>query len=160
LHRALITDQDVEARAMGNESFLKPATSGKRSAKRSLVLLSAKLETPAGTIAGRLRDLSRKGALIECRITPPAGTEVTFERGKTIMPAIVAWSANGRIGLEFKHMIDESELLVHIGRREESPVSPYRFGRAALTLGMNAKERKAAKAWSVAVGLTLPEQGE
>ncbi|MBX3561064.1 MAG: PilZ domain-containing protein [Sphingomonas sp.] len=145
---------------MGDVSFLQAGTSGKRTAKRARVLLSAKLKTPAGTLTARLRDLSRKGALLECATTPPSGTEVVFERGATKVPANVAWSAHGRLGLEFHYMIDENELLVHIGRRTEPPASPYRFGRAALTLGMNAKERKAAQAWSVTVGLTLPERGD
>ncbi len=145
---------------MGDESFLQAAVDGKRTAKRARVLLSASLRTPAGTITARLRDLSRKGALVECAATPPPGTEVTFERGTMKVPAHVAWSALGRVGLEFHYMIDESELLVHIGRRMEPAASPHRFGRAALTLGMNAKERKAAQAWSVAVGLNLPEQGD
>lgn len=145
---------------MGDESFLQAEVNGKRSTKRARVLLSAKLKTPSGTINARLRDLSRKGALVECAATPPAGTEVTFERGTIRVPAYVAWSAHGRVGLQFHYIIDENELLVHIGRRPEPPASPYRFGRAALTLGMNMRERKAARAWSVAVGLTLPEQGD
>ena len=145
---------------MGDKSLLQAGTDGARTARRARVLLSAKLRTPAGIISARLRDVSRKGALIECAVPPPLGTEVTFERGTTKVPARVAWSAHGRAGLQFHSMIDESELLVHIGRRAEPPASPYRFGRAALTLGMSAKERKAAQAWSVAVGLTLPERGD
>lgn len=145
---------------MGDESFLPAATGGKRTAKRARVLLSARLRTADGVIDARLRDLSRKGALVECRAVPPPGTEVTFERGATRVPAHVAWSAQGRAGLEFHSMIDESELLVHIGRRVEPAAPPYRFGRSALTLGMNAMERKAVQAWSVAVGLTLPERGD
>ncbi|MDQ8756294.1 PilZ domain-containing protein [Sphingosinicella sp. LHD-64] len=134
---------------------------GKRGARRARVLLAAKIETPGGRIDGRLRDISRKGALIECATVPPAGTEVTFVRGKTTVPARIAWAADGRVGLEFHYMIDENELLVHIGRAKEPPASPPRYeGRSAITLGMNAKERKLAKAWSVTVGLNLPERGD
>lgn len=148
---------------MGAETFLNSAangTSGKRSARRSRVLLAAKLETPVGLIDVRLRDLSRKGALVESAELPPVGTELVFQRGKTTVPARVAWASGGRIGLEFHYMIDESELLVHIGRAKEPAASQPRYGRSAITMGMNAKERKLAKAWSVTVGLTLPERGD
>lgn len=145
---------------MGAETFATAPADSKRAVRRSRVLLSAKLRTPTGMIEGRLRDMSRKGALIECATMPPAGTDVTFERGKIRVPAKIAWAANGRIGLEFRYIIDESELLVHIGQTREPAASPHRFGRAALTLGMSAGERKAARTWSVTVGLTLPEQGD
>lgn len=146
---------------MGAETFLNSmanGANGQRGARRSRVLLTAKLETPAGLIAVRLRDLSRKGALVESSDLPSTGTEVVFQRGKTTVPARVAWTADGRIGLEFHYMIDESELLVHIGRAKEPPAIQPRYGRSAITMGMNAKERKLAKAWSVTVGLNLPER--
>ncbi len=144
---------------MGNASIL-PPQQAEIAPRSALVLLSAKLKTAEGMIDARLRDLSCKGALIECRTTPPPGAEVTFERGVTSVAAHVAWSTQGRAGLEFHSMIDESELLVHIGRRAEPSAPVYRFKRSALTLGMNAMERKAVQAWSVAVGLTLPERGD
>lgn len=143
---------------MGAETFVK--SEGQRAARRARILLAAKLHTPAGTIPARLRDLSRKGALVECAKVPPAGTEVTFERGATTVPARVAWAAAGRVGLEFHYMIDESDLLVHIGRAKEPPTISERYSRAAITFGMSAKERKVAQAWSVAVGLNLPERGD
>jgi hypothetical protein len=143
---------------MGAENFVTSAADGKRGAKRARVLLSAKLQTPAGTIAARLRDLSRKGALVECGATPPVGAEVIFERGKTTVPARVAWATGGRVGLAFDYQIDESELLVHIGGQKEQSAPAQRYGRSGLTLGMSARERKLAQAWSVAVGLNLPER--
>lgn len=131
---------------------------GKREAKRSRVLLAARLRTEAGMIEARLRDLSRKGALVECNVMPAAGTQLTFERGDTAVPSRVAWASGGRVGLAFDYMIDESELLVHIGRRKEPAAAPPRYGRSGITLGMSATERKLARAWSVAVGLNLPER--
>lgn len=144
---------------MGADTFVTPAGS-QRTAKRARVLLAAKLQTPAGTLDVRLRDLSRKGALVECMNIPPAGTEVKFERGKMTVPARVAWSAAGRVGLEFEYLIDESELLVHIGPAKETPAVNLRYSRSTITLGMSARERKMAQAWSVAVGLNLPERGD
>lgn len=145
---------------MGAETFITSSADGKRGAKRARVLLSARLQTPAGIIEARLRDLSRKGALVECGAVPPVGAEVVFERGETAVPARVAWAAAGRIGLEFEYLIDENELLVHIGGGKERPAPNRRYGRSGITLGMSAEERKLAKAWSMAVGLNLPERGD
>src|SRR6185369_4430295 len=66
---------------MGVENFQNADAGSKRSAKRARVLLAARLQTPFGEVEARLRDLSRKGALIECMQVPPVGTEVVFVRG-------------------------------------------------------------------------------
>lgn len=144
---------------MGAENFVNASAGSKRSAKRARVLLSAKLKTSFGEIDARLRDLSRKGALVECLQVPPAGSEVVFVRGATEVPARVAWAANDRVGLEFDHMIDEHELLVHIGKPDKTPVAAAyaQYRRSGLGQTMSAKDRKVARAWSVAVGLNLPE---
>jgi len=142
---------------MGVENFVNGGSSvGNRSTKRARVLLAAKLETPFGEVDARLRDLSRKGALVECLQVPPVGTEVTFVRGKTRIPARVAWATSDRIGLEFHCMIDEHELLVQLGK--PAAPRPQTYSRPGLRAGMSADERKLAQAWSVAVGLTLPER--
>ena len=145
---------------MGAENFVNASAGSKRSAKRARVLLSAKLKTSLGEIDARLRDLSRKGALIECLQIPPVGSEVVFVRGETVVPARVAWATSDRVGLEFDHMIDEHELLVHIGKPGKAePVPPAytQYRRPGLGRPMSVEDRKVAKAWSVAVGLNLPE---
>ena len=58
---------------MGAENFGSTSVGGKRTAKRARVLLAARLETARGEIDARLRDLSQKGALIECKEVPPWG---------------------------------------------------------------------------------------
>ncbi len=142
---------------MGVEPF-ENVTTGQRAAKRARVLLAAKLHTPAGVVDARLRDLSRQGALVECAALPEVGAAVVFERGETKVPATVAWIAAGRIGLEFDHAIHESELLIHIGRPDRAkPATPY-FGRPGIMRGMSAKNRRIAHAWSVAVGLNVPDK--
>ena len=138
---------------MGVENFAN-ASAGKRSAKRALVLLAAKLETDSGEIDARLRDLSRKGALVECLQVPPAGSEVVFVRGATRVPARVAWAGVDRVGLEFHHMIDEHEVFVQLGKRPPPKVESLR--RPLFGSGLNPHERKLAQAWSVTVGLNLP----
>ena len=139
---------------MGVENFAN-ASAGKRSAKRARVLLAAKLETDSGEIDARLRDLSQKGALVECLQVPRAGSEVVFVRGATRVPARVAWAGEGRVGLEFHCMIDEQEVLVHITRRAQPKLESFR--RPGLKEVLSEDQRKVAKAWGVAVGINLPE---
>jgi len=138
---------------MGVENFVNSSVSGKRSAKRARVLLAAKLDTPCGEIDARLRDLSRKGALVECSQTLAVGTEVTFKRGSTIVPARVAWAGSGRVGLEFLFMIDEQELLVQLKRASAVPTE--RFRRPGLNEDASDHDRKLAEAWGITVGLNI-----
>lgn len=140
---------------MGVENFAGTDAGSKRSAKRARVLLAAKLETDAGEIDARLRDLSQKGALVECLQVPPVGSEVVFVRGATRVPARVAWAGPDRVGLEFHHQIDEHEVFVQLGKG--SKPKPEAFRRPALSRAMSADERGAARAWGVTVGLNLPE---
>ncbi len=142
---------------MGAENFVNSEVDGKRGARRSRVLLAARLETPHGEYDARLRDLSRKGALVECSSELPSGIEVTFVRGSTRVPARIAWSAAGRLGLEFHFPIDEHEVLVQL-KRDSSSEARERYSRPGLGQGMSAKDRKLAKAWGVAVGLALPDK--
>jgi len=140
---------------MGVDNFFNTTSTGNRQAKRARVLLAAKLQTPYGEIEGRLRDLSRKGALVECSPSPPIDTEVTFVRGKIAVPARVAWSEPGRVGLEFHYMIDESEVLVHMKRVTSN--SQQRFRRPGIREDASDNERKLAAAWGVQVGINLPD---
>jgi hypothetical protein len=140
---------------MGVENFQNAPAGSKRSAKRARVLLAAKLQTPFGEVDARLRDLSRKGALVECAQVPPVGTEVVFVRGSTVVPARVAWSGVNRVGLEFHYMIDEQEVLVHITRRAQP--KPESFRRPGLKEALSEDQRKVAQAWGIAVGINLPE---
>lgn len=142
---------------MGVEPIENEAT-GQRAEKRARVLLAARLHTPLGVADACLRDLSCKGALIECYALPEVGAGVVFERGAVRIPATVAWIADGRIGLKFEHAIHESELLIHISRPASRRSAPLNFSRPGITRGMSARNRRAAEAWSVAVGLTLPDK--
>jgi hypothetical protein len=90
--------------------------SNRRIRARRRVLLSATLETPKGELQVRLRNLSSTGALIEMAHPPEVGTLVTLRRGRTIAPGTVRWATSVSIGLEFIRPIQESEVLVHIGR--------------------------------------------
>ena len=148
---------------MGAEGFLEAPVEGQRKAKRARVLLAVKLGTEYGEVDGRLRDLSRKGALVECATIPPVGSEILFTRGSTSVPARVAWTSGNRIGLEFAFMIDENEVLVQLGRPASpsvapaNPYAPTRFRRARLFgEDMNDKDRAIARAWGQQVGIHVP----
>lgn len=140
---------------MGADNFVNSEIGGKRAARRARVLLAAKLKTPFGEVDARLRDLSRKGALVECGKQPPVGSEVMFIRGSTVVPARVAWTAAGRVGLEFLYMIDEQEVLVQL-KKNSGGNNIDRYRRPGLNEDMSDHERKLALAWGVTVGLTLP----
>lgn len=139
---------------MGADNFVNTDMGGKRATRRARVLLAAKLKTPFGEVDCRLRDLSRKGALVECGKQPPVGSEVVFMRGSTIVPARVAWTAAGKVGLEFVYMIDEQEVLVQL-KKTSGGGSGDRFRRPGLNEGLSDQERKLAEAWGVTVGLNV-----
>ena len=140
---------------MGVENFGNTSAGSKRSAKRARVLLAAKLETSSGEIEARLRDLSQKGALVECLQVPPVGSEVVFVRGATRVHARVAWAGSDRVGLEFDHEIDEHEVLVQLGKRP--PAKPVGFRRPLFPGKGSAQEHRTAQDWGATVGLNLPE---
>jgi hypothetical protein len=141
---------------MGVEHFVDGPVAGKRQAKRARVLLAAKLQTANGEIDARLRDLSRKGALVECQSVPPVGTELMFNRGSTSIPARVAWAGRDRVGLEFAYMIDEHEVLVQLKRTTSDQNQP-RFRRPRL-FGepMSHQEKQLARLWGASVGIAVP----
>jgi hypothetical protein len=141
---------------MGVENFTAAPSAGTRRAKRARVLLAAKLQTPFGEIEARLRDLSQKGALVECSPTPPEGSEVVFSRGPISVPARVAWAGAGRVGLEFHYQIDENEMLVQL-KRVTNMQSRERFRRPGIKETASEKERALAAAWGVQVGINLPD---
>ena len=141
---------------MGAENFVTTGVGGKRGARRARVLLAARLKTPFGEFDCKLRDLSRKGALVECAKQPPVGCEVTFVRGSTVVPARVAWTGAGRVGLEFQFMIDEQEVLVQLKRKAVDTGNYERFRRPGLNEDLSEDARKLAQKWGVTVGLTVP----
>jgi hypothetical protein len=142
---------------MGSENFEHAPGSGQRASRRARVLLAAKIKTPTGDIDARLRDLSTKGALVECNIIPPVGSEVMFSRGSILVPARIAWTGGNRIGLEFAYAIDESEVLVHLGPKEKSGDSrEWLKPPRPITPGLTGDDKDRATAWTRAVGIKVP----
>jgi hypothetical protein len=140
---------------MGAENPGQVMQGGKRTAKRARVLLAAQLRTSMGEVEAKLRDLSQKGALVECKKALPVDSEVVFSRGKTVVPARVAWASGGRVGLEFLRPILESEVLVQLGRGPSAP-APQRCRRPrVLGSDMTEQERQLARVWGVQVGISV-----
>ena len=139
---------------MGVENFVNSTVgSGNRSAKRSRVLLSAKIVTPSGEIDGRVRDLSRKGTLVDCRVDLEVGTEVTFKRGTLVVPARVAWTGSGRVGLEFLSMIEEQKLFVQ--SKPASVLDAKTSKRAEFNRQLTEQDIKRAELWGATIGLKI-----
>jgi hypothetical protein len=139
-----------------------------RSAKRARVLLAAKLETGRGPVEARLRDLSCKGALLECRHPPEVGEEVIFSRGDTVAPSRIAWTSGNRIGLEFKEPIEESEVLVHVNRAPQAPQNHVQamerqmanadYRRPNFSDRMTDYDRKLARVIGASLGVRLIDE--
>jgi hypothetical protein len=140
---------------MGVQSFGEGRQAGKRESKRARVLLAAKIRAGAAEMDVRLRDLSQKGALIEGKAIPPTGTDVVFCRGSICAPARVAWTAEGRAGLEFAYLIDETDVLVQLKRTTIDQNTP-RFRRPGLGEDMSEQEKQLARRWGVSVGIAVP----
>jgi len=129
-----------------------------RQTKRSLVLLAARIRASDRTFDVRLRNLSQNGALLEGSVALPIGTEVTFERGNTNVRARIAWTSQSRFGITFLVPIEESEVLIHVGRPHSKPSAQPApsFKRAALTgATLSAGERRIAEEWTRAQGRSL-----
>jgi hypothetical protein len=126
--------------------------------KRSLVLIKAKVRTERGTVEVCLRNLSRNGALLEADVPPPEGTEVVFERGETVAPARVAWVSKGRFGIQFDIPIEESEVLIHIGKPQHSgEMDPRAFRRSGFReRSLKPGERQIGEAWFRSLGTATP----
>jgi hypothetical protein len=139
---------------MGAEDIAS-ASGGKRSTKRNRVLLAARIRTSAfSEVDARLRDLSRKGALVETNEAFSVGDEVVFIRGGTVVPARVAWTGGNRVGLEFLRQIDENEVLIQLGT-SKTQQTQQRFRRPALNESLSDHERKLARVWGVSVGINV-----
>lgn len=82
----------------------------KRGNRRRPVAAPAILLTGSGQMKAKLANVSRTGALAEAMRPPVRGSSVVVAfRGCTI-PALVAWVAGCRFGLEFEQLLSEEQL--------------------------------------------------
>jgi hypothetical protein len=158
-----------------NEEPVKPAEpenrldpAGNRSFRRARVLLAAKLRTNSGELDARLRDLSCKGALLDCPAPLAVGDAVVFVRGDTVVPARIAWTSGERVGLEFDRAIEESEVMVHVNRAPAPPQNHIQaleqanrqaaFRRPSFSDRLSDYDRKLARVIGATLGVSLTDE--
>ena len=56
--------------------------------------------------AVRIRNISRRGALVDAPVLPPVGTRVRLVRGRLAAAGQLAWAGAGQAGLNFDSEID------------------------------------------------------
>lgn len=119
--------------------------------RRSNVLLKATLETPGGSLAVVLRNLSQEGALVQGEDLPSEGSRVLFHRQGLSVPSRIAWSHSNCAGLEFDFPLFPRELLRHVPAPDRKPPPPplpmkRRPGFAAKPL--SPAERQLIEQWA------------
>ena len=90
--------------------------SNRRRSPRRRVLIAGLLDTPAGSLEVKLRNVSSTGALLETAAPPAMHSRVTFRRGTMIVPGQVVWVRAGACGIHFDSPIDEAQLMIPIGK--------------------------------------------
>jgi hypothetical protein len=78
-----------------------------------------------------------------------------FSRGSISVPARVAWTGEGKAGLEFAFPIDENDVLVQLKRTNIDSNQP-RFRRPRLGEDMTEQEKRLARLWGASVGIAVP----
>ena len=89
----------------------------RRECKRSRVMLSATMMTGAAEVGVVIRDISSSGAMITTPVAPCVGSYVTLRRDAICVVAQVVWQEGRKVGLHFRGRIDETALLIALGRR-------------------------------------------
>lgn len=78
-------------------------------APRTKLLLAATIETDRGRANVRIRDLSDGGALLEGGALPGVGQRIVLQRADHAVPAVVAWCAGDRCGVQFDRTISVAQ---------------------------------------------------
>jgi hypothetical protein len=110
---------------------MQPLTAPKRAPKRSRVFLSATVDSGAGPVDARIRDISSSGALVESAVEPGAGEAIRLECGRTKLDGRVAWAERGWFGVEFETPLLTNRLVDPTGAKlAVSAPRTYRRGDA------------------------------
>jgi hypothetical protein len=96
---------------------------------RANVLLTAAIESDAGSVAVKLRNLSALGALIVGEELPRAGTAVTFCRNDLRVGGRIAWVDGSTAGIAFGKPLEAKAVLRHIAQpRARAALDHWRPG--------------------------------
>lgn len=105
---------------------------GNRAESRANVFLGAVLDSGAGSVPVRVRNISPNGALIEGPILPAPGAKVRLVRGTLRAAGTLAWEAQNHAGISFEEPINVEAWVQRIGhpgqQRVDSAVAAIRRG--------------------------------
>lgn len=93
-----------------------------RSDQRSNVYLAAVVDTGVARTPVKLRNLSPRGALIECKFPPPVGTTVRLVRAELEVSGLVAWVGQSQAGVTFDDVIVVAPWIRRIGHPDQQRV--------------------------------------
>lgn len=101
------------------------------------------LHTGQRSIPVRVRNLSRRGALIDGPALPSIGTTVRLSRGRLFASGELVWEATGQAGVTFAHEIDVEEWVQRIGHAGQQRVDTViaalrRSAPVPVTLGVTS----------------------
>jgi len=107
--RPMLSDE-ARARVASSNKLAMPGLLVTRD-PRVAVLRSATIQSRRGTEPGRVRNLSRSGAMIECGITFRPGEAVTIDLGDgRPIESTVRWADEDRFGVAFDEAIEAEQL--------------------------------------------------
>ena len=89
---------------------------------RANVFLTATLDERGKATAVRIRNISRRGALVDAPLLPPVGTRVRLMRGRLTAAGQLAWAGAGQAGLNFDCEIDVASWVQRAGNVEQQRV--------------------------------------
>lgn len=90
-----------------------------RIAHRSSMYLAASLYHDGISSPARIRNMSASGALVEAAVVPGSSSTVCLRRGSLVVDATVAWSEEGRCGLQFAGSIEMQQWLASPSNTEQ-----------------------------------------
>lgn len=104
-----------------SHNFPKSSSVAKREIDRDSLFLKAELRFPASNAQGevRIRNLSAGGLMAEAPVQVARGEKVELNlRNIGWISGVVAWVAEGRIGIAFDHPIDPKAARKPVGQSE------------------------------------------
>jgi hypothetical protein len=106
------SDQHAAIHAPAGIEQAPPGEFVERSARLVTILLVARLVTPAGDALARVRNLSSGGLMMETSVALETGDAVRVElRNLRAIAGRIAWTKNGRAGIQFDEPADIADLL-------------------------------------------------
>ncbi|KKC24738.1 diguanylate cyclase [Sphingomonas sp. SRS2] len=107
--KPMLSDE-ARARVAGSGKLVMPSLVVTRD-PRVAVLRAATIRSPRGAEVGRIRNLSRSGAMIECGIGFRPGESMTLDFGDGVpVKGVIRWADEDRFGIAFDEPIETEQL--------------------------------------------------